>query len=1198
MHDMITVSEGFQSSVNIAYDLNNENKLRAYIPTKSALDLLEDILLSTKKDSTDRARILIGAYGKGKSHIVLMILSILMKKDLSLFEKMMPVVKEQRPELYTLISAYYEHNDSILPVIVTGSGSSIEQSLMLALQNTLAEYELQDIMPETNFRAAANKIDDWKVNYPDVYAKLPDLLHENMAKFTEKLLDYDSEAYSRFEKVYPLVTAGSAFNPFVGFDVTEIYSGVIKSLRKKGYSGVYVVYDEFSKYIENHIRTSSENDTKTLQDFAEYASRSGNEEMHIMLISHKEITSYIGKADTVAVDGWRGVSERFRHVYLNNNFTQTYEIIASAIEKDPDKWAVFKENHKADFENLYARYKDHPIFSDLYEDGIQSVLYDCYPLHPVSTFILPRLSERVAQNERTLFTFISASGSSTLSSFLAGHDEQEFSEATPDIIYDYFEPLLRQEVYSGRLHKYHTLTESILRGLPFESLEAKIVKTIALIDILGQYEKLVPTRDEIVGIYSGAAAPEAVQSAIETLIDKKYVIYQKKSNGYLKLKETSGVDVRKSIEETAGKKQNKTDPKKILNNANFDSYMYPSRYNDEKEMTRYFRFEFIDSSEVTDDVDWNLKRENIHADGVAFAVIPENDKEIKRVIRSIKKSGKKCPDCVFVIPKEYQDIEKIVREFDAVKSLMDASIDDKVLFDDYEIVYDDMQEIIRSYINSYTRPENGAAVYIYNGKEFSFNRRSELSELFSGICDKIYGMTPVVNNEVINKEEITSVTRNSRSRIITGLLTDELLPNLGLKGSGQEVSIMRSTLIRTGILTSDSTGCVINIKPNEKLMENMLEVVSKFILSAKMTDSVGFDSLYEQLTSPEYGIGLRKGIIPIYIAAVFHEYLKQIVVRDRNGQIPLNTDTIEQINADPSMFSLSFINWDADKEQYINRLSECLFGAKGHDYNEVYTALLRWYMGLPKYSKNMKEYPDGSSLPQDMKMLMSAIRKNEGSYDILFKRFPEAFGKEKAGKDLAERIITAKNAYDNALNGLKKYMSDWMRNEFCTMKTARCEKMSLTSIIRDWCEKIDQSAFEQIFTDGTSRILSLFRNVTNDEDAFLEKTGRTATDLRLEDWDGEVIEMFRKNMSQYRHTAEEFKSEPNIGAMTVPSDGYELSFRHENGESITRRFEKVETSPRGKLLYNSLMENLESMGQSISEAEKRQILMNVLEKYC
>ena len=106
MRDMISVASGFQYSVNIGYDLGCDDKLRNFIPTKSALSLLEEILLSINPASTDRARVLIGAYGKGKSHIVLSILSMLLKRDLALFEKMMPKIQEN-PRLYRLVQNYY-----------------------------------------------------------------------------------------------------------------------------------------------------------------------------------------------------------------------------------------------------------------------------------------------------------------------------------------------------------------------------------------------------------------------------------------------------------------------------------------------------------------------------------------------------------------------------------------------------------------------------------------------------------------------------------------------------------------------------------------------------------------------------------------------------------------------------------------------------------------------------------------------------------------------------------------------------------------------------------------------------------------------------------------------------------------------------------------------------------------------------------
>ena len=44
---MISVATGFQSSVNIAYDMNDDGKLKNYIPTKSALSFY------VKEDAVD-----------------------------------------------------------------------------------------------------------------------------------------------------------------------------------------------------------------------------------------------------------------------------------------------------------------------------------------------------------------------------------------------------------------------------------------------------------------------------------------------------------------------------------------------------------------------------------------------------------------------------------------------------------------------------------------------------------------------------------------------------------------------------------------------------------------------------------------------------------------------------------------------------------------------------------------------------------------------------------------------------------------------------------------------------------------------------------------------------------------------------------------------------------------------------------------
>mgnify|MGYP000709570284 FL=1 len=76
----------------------------------------------------------------------------------------------------------------------------------------------------------------------------------------------------------------------------------------------------------------------------------------------------------------------------------------------------------------------------------------------------------------------------------------------------------------------------------------------------------------------------------------------------MRLKQTSGVDVRKKINDLIELQKNRVTIKETLNNSNFDNYMYPSRYNNDRDMTRYFSFEFIDEDEITDDIDWNKKK--------------------------------------------------------------------------------------------------------------------------------------------------------------------------------------------------------------------------------------------------------------------------------------------------------------------------------------------------------------------------------------------------------------------------------------------------------------------------------------------------------------------------------------------------------------------------------------------------------------
>ena len=1204
MSKMISVASGFQYSVNIGYDLNNDDKLKNFIPTRSALALLEDILLSTNPTSTDRARVLIGAYGKGKSHIVLTILAMLMKRDRELFKKAMPKIQENQ-RLAQIVDNYYDSNNKILPVIITGSNTSLPQAFLLALQRTLSMNGL-DVMPQTNYKAAVNAIEKWEKEFPETYKKLKDAIDMPIKRYVDELQNYSPKAYEKFEKIYPTLTAGSVFNPFLGFDVVDLYEEAVKSLKSKGYTGIYVIYDEFSKFLEANIADASVSDTKMLQDFAEKCNRSGDLQMHLMLISHKELANYIDKLPKQKVDGWRGVSERFKHIHLNNNFTQTYEIIESAIQKDKKTWSTFQKEYVSNFDGMIQRYQKHNIFKDVEDDQIVKTIYGCYPLHPVSTFILPRLSERVAQNERTLFTFISAPGVSTLPSFLDTYNDDHFEVLTPDMIYDYFEPLFKKEVYSGSIHDNYILTELILEKLQEGSLESKIVKTLSLIYTLEQFEKLQPSKDEIISIFSISYLPEEINQAIDNLIEKEYVIYLKRSNNYLRLKRTSGVDVRQKINDMVELQSKKTTVKETLNNSNFDNYVYPSRYNSKRDMIRYFSFEFIDEDEVTDDIDWTVKSEDIEADGVIYGIIPHSEESIARLKDVIQVTSEDCNRFIFILPRHFTEISDVVKEFNAVSILRDNANDDKVLFDEYEVIYEDLREVIISFLRGYTHPEEYKSRYIYKGAEVPVNRKAALTDLMSSICDQVYSLTPIINNEAMNRNEITATANNSRNKIVAALLRNELEPNLGLTGSGQEVSIMRSTLIRTGVWEENEGLPRINLRPDKvEHMADVLSVIEDFIVETRTSGSISFEELYKRLTAPEYHIGLRKGLIPIYLAAVIHEYKREVIVSDQYGQVTLSADVMLQINSKPQMFTLSYLDWNPEKEAFVQSLAynfaeyvvDAERGSNSYDY--VVSAMRRWYMALPKYVKESKKGPNGEKLIKGRLEMLKLLKQNMSGNEFLFEKLPKAFGFADFQEALVDNVSNAKKFYDEYLSEVKKSLRSEVKGIFALPKDLNnIKKMSLSSVIKDWCESLDQTVFEQLFTDGTERCLGLFKSITNDDDLTISRLAKLATDLRIEDWDEKVKELFIKNIKRYKETAEGYHATVQEVGDTQNTSAYQVTYTDENGVAVTKRFDRVEGTGKGKLLHNQVTAALDSMGQSISDQEKRQILMEILRKLC
>ena len=187
--------------------------------------------------------------------------------------------------------------------------------------------------------------------------------------------------------------------------------------------------------------------------------------------------------------------------------------------------------------------------------------------------------------------------------------------------------------------------------------------------------------------------------------------------------------------------------------------------------------------------------------------------------------------------------------------------------------------------------------------------------------------------------------------------------------------------------------------------------------------------------------------------------------------------------------------------------------------------------------------------------------------DLLFKKLPQIFSEDLTAT--ADQIISAKKFFDAAVDELKAFILNETKKIFSD----------------EWCASLDKKIFEQLFPDSTDKFLRLIKS-SADEKIFIAKLAELATGLRLQDWNEQTPTIYFDRLKQFKASAENFQRNETPERQII--------FVEDTGEKIIKRFNAVELSSRGKLLFNQITAALESMGQAISVQEKRQVLTEIL----
>lgn len=1203
--EFIKADEGFQYSINLQYDLNKLPKINGYIPTNMSMEIIKNYLMNVYYDSKERATVLIGPYGKGKSHLLLILLAILSLKENIIDEENSLSAQQVISELISkvdnidneagkIISELNKQNERIIPVVINSNHLDLNQAFLIALKDALGKEGFEDLIPNTYFDAVKKIIATWRNNFKETY----DLFQEKLKKFDLSIREFngkinncDERAYEIFKEIYPCITSGMEFNPLINSDIVRLYEEVnSKICEKSGYRGMYIVFDEFSKFLEASVTRNSAKDIKIIQDFAELANRSGKNQLHFTCITHKPINDYISNLPKEKIDAWRAVEGRFKEIYFTSSSQQNYELIANAIKKDREQFEQFIDRNKGRYEEVLSQCLRIGLFDDVpsYEDV---VVKGCFPLNPVSAYTLTRVSERVAQNERTLFTFLAKDEKGSLCRFINKH-EANMEFLTIEYIYDYFQLLFKKEVFNENVHTIWLKADSALQRAN-EKNERKIIKAITIIYIVNELDKLAPI--DFIIMTSLGLNKDAYNIAINTLLNN-HILMKKKSNGFYSFLPSSNLNINNDIQIKKETKVNNVNNAEVLESIVDLGYTIPKKYNDEYSMVRFFRNIFINAEQFLL-YDNALEIINEYkADGIILNLVYSQPEEKEKAIQKLKDLKNK--RILLCIPNKPFNKEEDLKEYKAIQYL--KADEEFISQDDYAIqelkIFEaDVVESIENYIkNCFDVQYGNCKYYGYLGEERDIRKASQLNRKVSDICSSVFNRTPVINNELINKMKISSPILKARNKILEYIFEEMDSEGLvELQGKGPEATIFRATIKNKGLLGKRLSEKDINLN-------TVLDKMEKFLLAAEGKKEC-FSKIYEDLYGEDCGFGLRAGIIPVYLALKMKDHKEDIIIyfgERGDKEIPLSVETLNSINNAPEKYFILLEKGTNEKVNYIKKL-DSLFkeyrNTREIGYNRfsgIVISMQNWIQSLPKFTREFEirfREKGEVEVSKEIKILRRELLKFDiNPREFLFDRMMRKILKEDSIDKCLEKIKDIKIELDTHINETKSYLIEKTKDVFCGEY-----KGSLGQAIKIWYSDLNEAKKKHLYDTSSNRVLNFVSNLqTDDENVIIEKLANIVSGLNIEDWNDEIVKSYLLEIKRVKDTVESYTDEIAVERNSSYLIGFNV-----DGDSIERTFECAEISQIGSTLLNDVEQIFEDYGDSIDTNEKRNILMKLLQSY-
>ena len=895
---LVEVERRFRRSVNLDRDAGSTDALDGYVVTPAVRRALSQIVEGLDDEAGDRAWSLVGPYGSGKSAFAVF-LADLLSGDGSPGGDAARSLLDGSAGLATQQSLFPAMQRSLFPSLLTAERAPLDTLLLKSLRSTV-----EDIW--STQRGAKPRI----------------------LGTIRRLLNGSAPALSR--------CATS--------DVVGCFEEAVQTIGDKTGAGLLLIVDEAGKALEYAALQPTRGDVYLLQALAEVAARSNGFPFVILTVLHQSFDQYAHQLGPSDRNEWAKVQGRFGELAFREGGDQIIRLTAAAIRR------IGEPRDTADWTRLVAATAAWVAEGTGWDESrLAGHLDGCWPLHPVTTALLgPLFRGRLAQNERSLFAFLSAGEPLSFRDFLRTHGADRLYSV--DRLYDYATGMLGDRVL-GRDGRQWAEIDTALRRLPPEAdaLDEQVLKTVGLLGMLGDQVGLRASAEIVAACVGESRAPAR---ALDHLKQQSVLVFRQFRDAF-QIWEGSDLDLDDLVVRAEGQLPNDFSVARVLQRQARRPPLVARRHLFETGTLRFFDVRFVDASHLMPGEEADMSGEG---DGVMILALPRTEQEANDLRQqqgitglAIDRLGAGKP-VVLVVPEASARLTQLTRELTAAQFVRTTTSElqsDPAARTELSSRIDELEGQIAAEVERAFDPRRSG--WFTGGERLIVASWRDASSALSNLCDVHYADAPRIRNELLNRRGLSTSAAKARRNLMEAMILRSDVAGLGFEGNPPEVSMYRSVLEAHGLHRRRAGAWGFGVP--RPALKPLWKAIDSFFRDTEAGRRPVVE-LYNRLRRPPFGI--KDGPLPVIVVAVLLARGDDVAVYERGSFVPSWTPShAERLLRSPDGFEIRWCRIDGLRQKVFTRLAETLRLPTGRRpvLLDVVRGLVRFVASLTPYAR-------------------------------------------------------------------------------------------------------------------------------------------------------------------------------------------------------------------------------------------------------